>query len=143
MKKLILILIAIFFTTAAYSHSTKSFKMDSKKECHKRKSMLNWVSKNQYYKGGELIKFQSYTGFDQRTVIIGGHKKNPIEITSYLQLPKGNKKVPIVFLDVHDVDLHCITSYILLHLITLYYNMLMTLRCILLHFFHLITFYYI
>ena len=96
MKKLILILIAIFFTTAAYSHSTKSFKMDSKKECNKKKSMLNWVSKNKYSKGGELIKFQSYTGFDQRTVIIGGHKKNPIEITGYLQLPKGNEKVPIV-----------------------------------------------
>ena len=58
--------------------------------------MLNWVSKNKYYQGGELIKYQSYTGFDQRTVIIGGHKKNPVEITAYLQLPKGDEKVPIV-----------------------------------------------
>ena len=95
MKKLILIIIAVFFTTAAYSHSTK-FNYDNKKECRKSRSLLNWVSKNKYYKGGELIKYQSYTGFDQRTVIIGGHKKNPIEITGYLQLPKGDSKVPIV-----------------------------------------------
>ncbi len=80
----------------AYSHSTKNLSLDSKVECKKSKSMLNWVSKNKYYKGGELIKYQSYTGFDQRTVIIGGHKKNPIEITGYLQLPKGDSKVPIV-----------------------------------------------
>ena len=80
----------------AYSHSTKNLSLDKRVECKKSKSMLNWVSKNKYYKGGELIKYQSYTGFDQRTVIIGGHKKNPIEITGYLQLPKGNARVPIV-----------------------------------------------
>ena len=54
------------------------------------------VSKKKISKGCELIKFQSYSGFDQRTVIIGGHKNNPIEITGYLQLPKGTNKVPIV-----------------------------------------------
>mgnify|MGYP003326406333 FL=1 len=96
MKKLILLLIFALFTTMAYSHSTKTLSLDKRVECKKSKSMLNWVSKNKYYKGGELIKYQSYTGFDQRTVIIGGHKKNPIEITGYLQLPKGDSKVPIV-----------------------------------------------
>jgi uncharacterized membrane protein len=75
MKKIFIILISIFFTTIAYSHSIKNLNLDSKKECKKSKSMLNWVSKNKYYQGGELIKYQSYTGFDQRTVIIGGHKK--------------------------------------------------------------------
>ncbi len=59
MKKLILIFIAFFFTTAAYSHSVKSLSLDKKKECKKSKSMLNWVSKNKYYKGGELIKYQT------------------------------------------------------------------------------------
>ena len=96
MKKLILLLIFALFTTMAYSHSTKNLSLDKRVECKKSKSMLNWVSKNKYYKGGELIKYQSYTGFDQRTIIIDGHKKNPIEITGYLQLPKGNAKVPIV-----------------------------------------------
>ena len=99
MKKIILILLAIIFTTSAYAHSTKDVaNYDSKKECRKTKSLLNFISKHKLYKdkGGELIKFKSYTGFDQRTVIIGGHKKNPIEITGYIQLPKGTSKVPIV-----------------------------------------------
>ena len=59
--------------------------------------MLNGIAKLKTHKGGEIIKFNSYTGFDQRTVLIDGHLKNPIEITGYLQLPKGNDKVPIVF----------------------------------------------
>ena len=96
MKKIILILITIFFTSNVYAHSTKNIKFDLKANCTKKKSTLNWVSKNKNTKDGELIKFQSYTGFDQRTVIIGGHKNNPIEITGYLQLPKGSDKVPIV-----------------------------------------------
>tara|TARA_B000000477_G_scaffold103962_1_gene93722 strand:+ start:206 stop:1066 length:861 start_codon:yes stop_codon:yes gene_type:complete len=96
MKRIILILIAIIFTTNVYAHDTRKINFDSKKECKKKKSSLNWVSKNKNTKGGELIKFQSYTGFDQRTVLIGAHKNNPIEITGYLQLPKGSDKVPIV-----------------------------------------------
>ena len=63
-------------------------------KCRKKSSVLNWVSKYKFQKGGEIIKFQSYTGFDQRTVIIDGHKNNPIEITGYLQLPKVLKKFP-------------------------------------------------
>ena len=55
MKKLILLIIFVLFTTMAYSHSTKNLSLDSKVECKKSKSMLNWVSKNKYYKGGELI----------------------------------------------------------------------------------------
>ena len=96
MKKIYLILIAIIFVTNVNAHDTRKINFDSKKECKKKKSSLNWVSKNKNTKGGELIKFQSYTGFDQRTVLIGGHKNNPIEITGYLQLPKGSDKVPIV-----------------------------------------------
>ena len=96
MKKIFLILVAIIFTTSVNAHSTKNYKFDLKANCTKKKSTLNWVSKNKNTKDGELIKFQSYTGFDQRTVIIGGHKNNPIEITGYLQLPKGSDKVPIV-----------------------------------------------
>ena len=96
MKKIILILITIFFTSNVYAHSTKNYKFDLKANCTKKKSTLKWVSKNKNTKGGELIRFQSYTGFDQRTVLIGAHKNNPIEITGYLQLPKGSDKVPIV-----------------------------------------------
>ena len=58
MKKLILLIIFVLFTTMAYSHSTKKLSLDTKVECKKSKSMLNWVSKNKYYKGGELIKYQ-------------------------------------------------------------------------------------
>ena len=96
MKKLILILITIFFTTTVNAHDTKKINFDLKKNCSKKRSALNWVSKYKLTKGGELIKFQSFTGFDQRTVLIDGHKNNPIEITGYLQLPKGSDKVPIV-----------------------------------------------
>jgi dienelactone hydrolase len=48
------------------------------------------------FPGGEFIKFNSYTGFDQRAVMVGAHKKHPIEISSYLLLPEGSGKVPIV-----------------------------------------------
>ena len=59
MKRIILILIAIIFTTNVYAHDTRKINFDSKKECKKKKSSLNWVSKNKNTKGGELIKFQS------------------------------------------------------------------------------------
>jgi uncharacterized protein YxeA len=88
MKKIIIILVTIFFTTGVHAHSTKNIDFDPKAQCTKKKSALNWVSKNKNTKGGELIKFQSYTGFDQRTVLIGGHKNNPIEITDIYNYQK-------------------------------------------------------
>ena len=96
MKKILTICFFFVFGTSVLAHSTKNINIDIRAECKKSKSVLNWVSKNKNTKGGELIKFQSYTGFDQRTVLIGAHKNNPIEITGYLQLPKGSDKVPIV-----------------------------------------------
>ena len=95
MKRVILVILAIFFTTNLLAHST-NINFDSKANCTKKKSMLKGISKLKTHKGGELVKFNSYTGFDQRTVLIGGHLRNPIEITGYLQLPKGTDKVPIV-----------------------------------------------
>ena len=95
MKRIILVIFAIFFTTNLLAHSTK-IDFNSKENCTKRKSMLNGIAKLKTHKGGEIIKFNSYTGFDQRTVLIDGHLRNPIEITGYLQLPKGTDKVPIV-----------------------------------------------
>ena len=96
MKKIFLILLAIFFTTNVYAHSTKKIQFDYRANCGKKSGMLKGISKLKNYKGGEFFKFDSYTGFDQRTVILGGHKKNPIEVTGYLQLPEGTNKVPIV-----------------------------------------------
>ena len=98
MKKILLILIAIIFTTNVFAHSTKGItpNMDSKKECRTKKSALNYISKHPKMRGGELIKLNSYTGFDQRTVLNGAMKKHPIEITGYLMLPEGTGKVPIV-----------------------------------------------
>ena len=72
MKKIILILITILFATNVFAHSTKGHtpNLDSKRECTKKKSMLNFISKHRLFKGkGEIIKFNSYTGFDIRTVI--------------------------------------------------------------------------
>ena len=95
MKRVILVILAIFFTTNLLAHST-NINFDSKANCTKKKSMLNGIAKLKTHKGGEIIKFNSYNGFDQRTVLIDGHLRNPIEITGYLQLPKGTDKVPIV-----------------------------------------------
>ena len=115
MKRIILVIFAIFFTTNLFAHST-NIDFDSKVNCTKRKSMLNGIAKLKTHKGGEIIKFNSYTGFDQRTVLIDGHLKNPIEITGYLQLPKGNDKVPIVFYTHSSGGHHCCEYKILLEL---------------------------
>ena len=94
MKKIILSIFAIFFATNLLAHESPQF--DSKSNCTKKRSMLSAISKLKGYGGGEIIKFNSYTGFDQRTVLIDGHLNNPIEITGYLRLPEGTGKVPIV-----------------------------------------------
>ena len=94
MKKIILSIFTIFFATNLLAHSPPQF--DSKSNCNKNRSMLSAISKVKGYSGGEIIKFNSYTGFDQRTVLIDGHLNNPIEITGYLRLPEGTSKVPIV-----------------------------------------------
>ena len=94
MKKILLVLFAVLFSTSLLAHSPPNF--DSKKNCKKKHSMLQGIAKLKGYSGGEIIKFNSYTGFDQRTVLIDGHLNNPIEITGYLQLPEGSDKVPIV-----------------------------------------------
>ena len=95
MKKIILIMLTILFSTNLLAHST-DIKFDTIANCTKKKSMLNFISKLKGYRGGEIIKFNSFTGFDQRTVLIDGHLNNPVEITGYLQLPEGTDKVPIV-----------------------------------------------
>ena len=50
MKKILLILLAIFITTNVYAHSTKgiTLNMDSKKECRKNKSALKYISTHQF-----------------------------------------------------------------------------------------------
>ena len=79
MKKILLILFAFLFSTSLIAHSPPQF--NSKDNCRKKLSMLKGISKLKGYGGGEIIKFNSYTGFDQRTVLLGGHKNNHIEIT--------------------------------------------------------------
>ena len=63
MKKLVLILSTILFTTSLLAHSPPQF--NSKDNCRKKMSMLQAISKLKGYDGGEIIKFDSYTGFDQ------------------------------------------------------------------------------
>ena len=95
MKKILFIIATLIFSTNVFAHST-NFKFDTITNCTKKKSMLTGISKLKGYKGGGIIKFNSYTGLDQRTVLTDGHLNNPIEITGYLQLPEGTNKVPIV-----------------------------------------------
>jgi hypothetical protein len=98
MKKIILILVSILFASNVFAdHYKKKINIKEfspKQHCSKKKSLL--VPASKVFPGGEFIKFNSYSGFDQRAVIVGAHKKHPIEITSYLLLPKGSDKVPIV-----------------------------------------------
>jgi len=102
MKKIILILITIIFTTNVSGHSTKGVTpdFDYRQNCTKKNSVLNYISKHRLYKEnkGEIIKFNSYTAFDVQNVISGSYKKNPIEITGLLTLPEGTGKVPIVII---------------------------------------------
>ena len=56
MKRIILVIFAIFFTTNLLAHSTK-IDFNSKENCTKKKSMLKGISKLKTHKGGELIKF--------------------------------------------------------------------------------------
>jgi len=98
MKKITLILVLILFASNVFAdHYKKKINIKEfspKQHCSKKKSLLIPAAK--VFPGGEFIKFNSYSGFDQRAVIVGAHKKNPIEITSYLLLPEGSGKVPIV-----------------------------------------------
>ena len=98
MNKIILILITVLFTSNVladhYKKKINIKEFSPKQHCSKKKSLLETAAK--VFPGGEFIKLNSYSGFDQRAVIVGAHKKHPIEITSYLLMPKGSNKVPIV-----------------------------------------------
>ena len=74
MKKLILLIIFVLFTTMAYSHSTKNLSLDSKVECKKSKSMLNWVSKNKSITG-QVIAIDSGQSLNWQTPDIMGGKE--------------------------------------------------------------------
>ena len=104
MKKIFFILITFFFASNVYPHSTKGVtpNFDYKQHCTKKNSVLNYISKHELFRGdkGEIIKFNSYTAFDVQNVMSGAYKKNPIEITGLLTLPKGNAKVPIVIIKI-------------------------------------------
>ena len=78
MRKGFLILLAILFSTSLLAHEPPNF--NSKDNCRKKLSMLKGISKLKGYDGGEIIKFNSYTGFDQRTVLIDGHLNNPLKL---------------------------------------------------------------
>jgi hypothetical protein len=101
-KKIILILLSILFASNVNAHSTKGVTpdFDYNQNCTKKRSVLNYILKHKLYRAnkGEIIKFNSYTAFDVQNVISGAYKKNPIEITGLLTLPKGNAKVPIVII---------------------------------------------
>ena len=84
MRKSFLILFAILFSTSLLAHEPPNF--NSKDNCRKKLSMLQGISKLKGYDGGEIIKFNSYTGLDQRTVLIDGHLNNPVEILSLIHI---------------------------------------------------------
>ena len=86
MKKILLIIFAVLFSTSLLAHST-NFEFDTITNCTKKKSMLTGISKLKGYKGGEIIKFNSYTGLDQRTVLTDGHS------VSYTHLTLPTKRI--------------------------------------------------
>ena len=53
MKKIIILLLTIFFTSSVYAHSTKGHtpNLDYKVQCTKKKSVLNFISKHRLFKG--------------------------------------------------------------------------------------------
>ena len=53
MKKIILIIFAVLFSTSLFAHSSPQF--DSKKNCRKKFSMLQGIAKLKGYEGGEII----------------------------------------------------------------------------------------
>ena len=63
MKKILLILFAVLFSTSLLAHQEPN-NFDSKKNCRKKHSMLQGIAKLKGYSGGEIIKFNSYTAFD-------------------------------------------------------------------------------
>jgi hypothetical protein len=77
MKKIILVLSILFFTSGVYAdHYKKKINIKEfspKQHCSKKKSLL--VPASKVFPGGEFIKFNSYSGFDQRAVIVGATKK--------------------------------------------------------------------
>ena len=93
MKKIILILLAFLLTSNVNAqhwekNGTKNF--DLRANCSKTKSILRAMP--DVIPGGELIKLNSFTAFDQRFAMNGAYKNNPVEITGYLILPKGSDK---------------------------------------------------
>ena len=87
MRKSFLILFAILFSSSLLAHEPPNF--NSKDNCRKKYSMLKGIAKLKGYSGGEIIKFNSYTGLDQRTILSGISKYySPDEII--------NKKVMVL-----------------------------------------------
>ena len=54
--------------------------------------MLQGMAKLKGYGSGEIIKFNSYTGFDQRTVLIDGHLKILLKLPDIFNYPKEQVK---------------------------------------------------
>ena len=74
MKKIFLLFLSFFFVAEAIAHSTKNINLDMNGQCRKKSSVLNWISKSKYQKGGEIIK--CIQKVDQQWVYqVQGHKK--------------------------------------------------------------------
>ena len=88
MKKTLIIIIAIFFTTSVYaSHGNWT--------CTKKKSVLHDVNK-ELGGNGEIVRLNSFTTMGMFNVLNKAYEKNPVQITGLLELPKGQNKVPII-----------------------------------------------
>ena len=53
MKKVLLVIFAVLFSTGLLAHSSPNF--DSKKNCRKKHSMLQGIAKLKGYDGGDII----------------------------------------------------------------------------------------
>ena len=89
MKKLILVLITFFFTSAVSADHDKY-------KCTKKESIL--IGAHKVLNDGEVIPLPSYTTMGLYNVLNDKHLINPVTVTGYLAFPKGNKKVPVVII---------------------------------------------
>ena len=88
MNKILIIIIATFFTTSVYaSHGNWT--------CTKKKSVLHDVNK-ELGGNGEIVRLNSFTTMGMFNVLNKAYEKNPVQITGLLELPKGQNKVPII-----------------------------------------------
>jgi|TARA_B110000114_G_scaffold33208_1_gene34266 dienelactone hydrolase len=89
MKKIILIIITILFSSSVFADHNKY-------KCSKKESILYGADK--VLKDGEIISLPSYTTMGLYNVLNEKYLLNPVTVTGYLAFPKSINKAPVVIM---------------------------------------------